>query len=178
MSEREIIPEGFYSARATGEFVYDKTPGKGTPYVRVQYEVMTAGAWLGEKVRWTGWLTPAARKRTLEALRISGWDPACNDLMKLTGLGSCNVQIEVEHETADDGKVWPRVKWVNRESNFSTESSMSEGDKRAFFQSMMGDVIASGDSARKSGAKPASAPGRASTNADGMPVGADGKLAF
>lgn len=144
--EREVIPEGKYRARARGgEFAVAKT---GTDYVQVPFEV-TAGDWAGEQVLWKGFFTEAARDRAIESLRTCGCTFPGNDITDLTGIDANEVEIVVEHEEGQDGRVWPRVQWVNRGgAGVKAEQRMTAAAKTSFRDRMKGVLVAS-----KSGSK-------------------------
>ena len=148
--EREIIPEGKYRARARGgEFAVAKT---GTDYVQVPFEV-TEGDWAGERVAWKGFFTANDRDRAIESLRTCGCTFPGNDITDLTGIDANEVEIVVEHEEGQDGRVWPRVQWVNRGgAGVKAEQRMTAAAKTSFRDRMKGVLVAS----KPSGGAPAS----------------------
>jgi hypothetical protein len=104
-----MIEEGTYRAKATGH-KFGKT-SKGTEQVFVEFTV-TEGDCQGQRLAWYGYFTEKTTERTLDSLEYCGWDG--DSLTDLRGLGSQEVDLVVEHEEADDGRVYARVKWVNR----------------------------------------------------------------
>ncbi len=105
-----MISIGKHKARATEhQFGRFET---GTRCVRIQFE-LTDGEFKGHRISWDGWFTDKTVERTLEALEYCGWDGA--SLAKLSGLGDREVELDIEHEeNQETGRVYPRVKWVNR----------------------------------------------------------------
>lgn len=85
--------------------------GKQTPYVRVSFEVVEGDS-TGEFISWYGYLSDATADRTLESLRICGWDGDELD-EELPGMGKFKVSLVVDADEYE-GKIRNRVRWVNR----------------------------------------------------------------
>jgi hypothetical protein len=103
-----VIRPGAYFAR-----VQDKKFGQsndGKPCVTAMFEI-TSGHYAGRRVKWTGWLTPAAAEKTLEQLKVAGWRGG--RLSELQGFGDREVSIVVVQETHLD-KVFASVRWINK----------------------------------------------------------------
>lgn len=83
---------------------------KGTQQCAVCFEILR-GPQAGQKVTWIGYFTDATIERTLNALRICGFEG--DDVSSFPGQSPENeVSIVVEHEEYD-GKVRVKVAWVN-----------------------------------------------------------------
>jgi hypothetical protein len=114
-----MVPKGYYEAIAVPVVIDDETvwaqfgeTGNGNPQVVIHYEIAEAGEWKGRRLPWFGYFTDDATDRTLESIRVSGFDG--DDLAKLpkTPLKS-KVSITVEHNEFE-GKTHARVAWVNK----------------------------------------------------------------
>lgn len=105
-----MIQKGKYVARGTGRFELC-TSKKGTQTVAVEVEIVE-GENTGRVMVWWGYFTDATEERTIESLRYLGWQG--DDVTTLEGLGSRRVEIVVDHEPDLQGKVWPKIQWVNR----------------------------------------------------------------
>ena len=84
---------------------------KGTEMVSVVFQFV-GGPNDGKRITWSGYFTENTAKRTLDALEHCGWDG--NDVANLSGFGSKNVELVLEEEEGQDGKMYPRVAWVNK----------------------------------------------------------------
>src|SRR5258708_6614487 len=105
----EILPVGKYRARAIDAQLGETKTGK--EQVIVRFELLEDG-FEGKAITWFGvFATDKMSRRNLEGLRACGWRG--NDINNLDGVGDCDVEIEVEHDTWQ-GKTSARVKWVNR----------------------------------------------------------------
>lgn len=152
-----MIPVGSYKARAqTGTFAESKA--KGTAYVRVPFRI-DDGEHKGTTVTWDGYFTENTTERTVEALRNCGCTFPGDNITDLTGLGSAEVEIVVEHEGWEDRDGNPRtrarVQWVNAPGGGIPEEQLMDERKRASFAAKMkGTVIV----AKKKGEPVATAP--------------------
>lgn len=86
--------------------------GTGTHHVAVLFQDEA-----GDRITWYGYLSDAALERTVASLQNLGWNPAEHggriDSLNGTGiLAGAKAEIVVENEEFD-GKVRPKVKWVN-----------------------------------------------------------------
>lgn len=107
-----MLTAGTYNAIARGGQL-SESKNKGTPQVVVQFEVCDA-EFAGQTITWTGFFTEKTEDRTLEALRIAGWrGDDITDLSDLSREDVPVVQLVVEEETYE-GKVYSRVRWVNK----------------------------------------------------------------
>jgi len=116
-----MIEEGKYKAkRSSHQFMVSSK--KGTEYVSVVFRISEGQDFAGKRVEWAGWLSPAAIDRTLEALRLMGWDG--KDLRELGPLDQ-EVEIDVEIEDDEQGNTRERVKWVNEIGRSNMGAPMS-----------------------------------------------------
>lgn len=141
----ELMQPGTYAAKATGEFEYGKS-STGKDQVGVVFAV-TQGDHTGRQLTWYGFFnTTENAERAMKALRAAGWSD--DDMAKLTGLGSTEVNIVVEIDEYE-GVQRNKISWVNA-GGVAMKNVMNEGEKRAFFERMKGLAIAS-----RTGAAPA-----------------------
>jgi hypothetical protein len=103
-----MVKPGHYQAIAR-EWTFGKT-SKGTEQIAILFEI-AEGDEKGQRITWYGFFTEATYERTLDSLENAGWDG--QSLKRLDGLGSRPCVIVVENETGQDGKTYPRVRWVN-----------------------------------------------------------------
>lgn len=99
---------GNYQAIAK-EFVFGRA-GTGAEQVVVSFEIAEGEA-KGQRITWRGFFTEKTHERTLESLEYAGWDGV--SLQRLDGLGSKPCVLVIEDEEGQDGKMYPKVKWVN-----------------------------------------------------------------
>lgn len=106
-----MIPEGKYKVRGV-EGALVAVGQNNTEAVQVIVEIAQDGPHKGERYRWDGWLTEKTAQRTLESLRHLGWKTDMLD--DLAGIQDKEAVAVIEHETNErDGKVYPRVQWIN-----------------------------------------------------------------
>lgn len=136
-----MINPGTYRARAMGSskpHIQFGMAGTGTQQVAVAFMIyqevlddhrQPTGTYepTGEEITWIGSFTPATMQRTCESLRYAGW--STNDLDDMTGLGSTDVDIVVEHEEYQ-GNTRAKVQWVNKpgSSKFKFKGDIPAGD--------------------------------------------------
>lgn len=126
-----------YIAKAiSGEF--GKSQKKGTDFVGVVFEVSHGDA-KGTKFGWDGYFTDSTSERTVQSLRLAGCTFPGDDITNLSGLGSKEVEIQVEQ--TDFG---PRVAWVNepRVSAINDENKLDAGGKKALAGKLKGLLLA------------------------------------
>jgi len=130
-----MIPAGIYTAKATGSFDFGTSSG-GTEQVAVEVEILE-GNEAGHFMTWFGFFTEKTSERTVESLRLLGWQG--DDITKLEGLGSRRVSIVVEHEEYQ-GKVSAKIQWVNRLGGLGVKlkAPMDDAAKRKFAAKMKG----------------------------------------
>lgn len=95
----------------------------------------------GQTITWYGYFTENTVDRTLESLEYMGWDGV--DIADPKGLDANEVQLVVEPETNDEGKTFPKVRWVNRiGGGLAMKEELSGGALQNFKQRMAGAVLA------------------------------------
>lgn len=109
-----MITQGRHSAIVRS--VQFGTTKKGIEQVVVEFQIVSDGPDSGASITWFGFFSDKAVSRTLDALKMTGWDG--NDLTQVEALAeagklSTTVQIVVEHETYNE-KTTAKVKWINR----------------------------------------------------------------
>jgi hypothetical protein len=149
-----MIAEGRYQARATEhEFGQSKS---ATRFVRVQFEIKTEGEFHGHAIHWDGFFTEKTAERTMDSLEHCGWDGA--SLTALTGLGSKDCSITVEHEEYTDAqgntKKYPKVAWVNKlgGSKLKDDAKLDAGGIKSLEQEFKASLM---ERRQKNGSKPA-----------------------
>lgn len=147
MSERELIPAGYYDAVAAcikneaGDDAYvqfGSTKG-GDPQICVNFEIVS-GPHAGHRVAWYGYFTEKTAKRTVESLRYCGFKG--DDLMGALAQKLDNqVSIKIEHNEYQ-GKVSERVAWVNQPGGpgVRLQAPMNTADLRSFSARMKASV--------------------------------------
>lgn len=135
---------GTYKARTlSGGLGYTS---KGTEQVGIDFQI-TEGPHEGQHITWYGFFTDKTADRTIESLRICGWEG--DDLCDLTGIEKNEVELVIEAEDYTDSrtgeiKTGSRVRWVNRigGSGFSMRDAMDATQAREFAARMRGRVVA------------------------------------
>ncbi len=148
MSDRELVPAGYYDAVAIATPNEDGSSSyarlafakNDTRQVCALFEI-TSGPHVGERLVWFGFFTKDAGKRTVESLRIMGLKG--NDLgaLETTPLDQ-RVSIKVGHDEWE-GKVRARVDFVNAPGGgmVKLNKPMSKDEIRKF-AAMMRDSLA------------------------------------
>jgi hypothetical protein len=129
-----------YKARAIDWGLGETANGK--EQVAVQFEILTPDADI-HYIAWHGYFSDKTYERTIESLRICGWTGV--DLTDLTGVNANEVSLVIEDDEWE-GKVRPKVKWINRLSSLALRAPMS-GDKLKSFAASMRDKIKAHDAA-------------------------------
>lgn len=128
------INDGIYKAVASNGTAQFGMTSKGTEQVLVNAEIID-GECAGRTVPWFGFFSEKTIDRTIESLRYFGWKG--NDLANIGVLDQV-VEIVVENETNNEGKVYPRVRWVNRPGGGGlTLQTQLEGGQLAAFAARM-----------------------------------------
>lgn len=135
-----MIPAGTYVARAVGHDFGVTANDKD--YVAVDFELL-GPTHQGERIGWRGYFsTENAIRRTLESLQYAGWSGQQDTLETLPGLGTTQVEIVIDHEEYD-GRVYPRVQWVNKPGGgVAVGQQMDATRRRTFAARMRGHVAA------------------------------------
>lgn len=129
-----IIDEGTYRARARKDSAtFGVSSKKGTEYVSAQFVIAPDEPFEGRSVPWTGWMTEKAMDRTLESLKMCGWDGV--DIERLGPLDR-EVDIVVRHEVDErTGEVREaRVAFINEVGSGPMGRSMDKGQLRSLAQ--------------------------------------------
>ena len=114
-----------------------QVPTTGTPFVEVLFELLE-GPQMGDRIRWTGYLSEKAQPLTFKALWAMGWQDDLEDLSTLTQ----DVIIDIQDEERE-GRVFSRVRWVN-----SPRGSQTLGEGSALDASTLKSVAAAAKAAR------------------------------
>lgn len=123
--------------------------GTGAEQVAVLFE-FTQGELAGRCITWYGYFSDATVERTLDSLRHCGWDG--HDFVNLDGLDRNEVDLVIDEEEGQDGKVYDRVKWVNRPARLALRTQMNHQEATSFAQRMKGKAL---QHAQKYGKQPA-----------------------
>lgn len=129
------IEDGRHTAKAI-EWKLGIT-GTGKEQIGVLFQLQD-----GQTLTWYGYFTEQTVERTLESLEHMGWDGS--DITNPKGLDSNEVSLVVESEASpSDGKMYPRVKWVNKiGGGLAMKEELSGGALQSFKQRMQGAVMA------------------------------------
>lgn len=129
--------------------------GTGKEQIAVLFELLQPA---GERITWYGFFTDETYERTIEALRSCGWtgDNLSDFLFgkDLPNGFDREVQLVIEHETREDGTVYPRVRWVNSGSGLAMKSMLDAQSAAAFSAKMKGKIAMMGG-AKNATSKPA-----------------------
>jgi len=129
----ELIPAGNYRARAVDWGLATTKGGKEQVVVTFALEELE-----GYRITWYGHFTDKSWKRTVESLRLCGWEG--EDLQDLTGLDGNEVAVVVNHETFE-GNTHARVSWVNDPNRGVNIKSPLDGDGARQFAARMRDKV-------------------------------------
>lgn len=132
------IPEGTWKVRAC-EGALGTTNKTDREQVAVDLEIMDGPA-LGAHITWYGFFTDKTFDRTIESLRLLGWQG--HDLSDLRGLGSTEATAVIADEPDENGEVRTRVKWINAIGGIAMKNRMDIGAAKAFAERMKGRVLA------------------------------------
>lgn len=123
-------------ARATAESHEWGFASTGTEQVGMRVEILD-GELAGNHVTWYGYFTDATEERTLDALKVAGWDGS--DIINLPGLGSTEFELVLEEEIDDRGNTYLRPTFINR-IGVAMKSKMDAQQKAAFAARMRARV--------------------------------------
>lgn len=155
-----MIAAGTYRARCTGEqdvqFGFSKT---GNEQIAVVFRI-TEGECAGHTVTWFGsFASEKSIKIALKALENCGWKG--DNVTDLSGIGSEEVDLVIDHEPDQENRPRLRVQWVNKpgaSGRVELRDQMSAAQKVAFAQKMKGQILSARQSAgtpRRETPKPA-----------------------
>jgi hypothetical protein len=105
------------------------TASTGTEQIELEFFVPSEN----ENIRSYLYFSDAAWQRSVEALKVCGWDG--RDFGSLDGIGSVEVEIVVAEEVYKD-KISYRVKWINPLGGGGMKNEMDEPQKKAFVARM------------------------------------------
>lgn len=130
---------GTYRARAVEWDLGFTSTGK--EQVMIRFEVFHDDE-PSDHINYYGFFTEKTAKRTMETLRLLGWEG--DDPTKLEGLDANEVDLVIEPEEYE-GKWTSKVKWVNRPGGggLKNEKPMDEAARRAFAARMKGLAVES-----------------------------------
>ena len=166
-----LIPQGTYPARALPESAEWGVSGNGNEQIAIRFGILD-GEHAGSSVLWIGnFAAGKGTEITLETLETAGADLSTG--AALTGLGSVDVSIVVEHREREDGALLAFVRYVNRKSRPVFRAALSEHGISALDQRIKAAASAKANGTPACGtAKPAA------TDDTGVPLGPDGKPIF
>ncbi len=133
-----MIPEGKYTARATGAYDFGHTEA-GNEQVGVAFKI-TEGPHAGTVLTWYGYFnTEDNIRRTMKALRVCGWTG--DDVTRLEGITANEVTVVVEVNEFN-GRRTPRIAFV-QSAAVAMKSVMREQQKQSLAERMRGYAVAS-----------------------------------
>lgn len=151
---RELLTEGIWKARGCGAEL--GFTSKGKDQVGVDF-VLLEGPDIGKHVTWYGYFTDDSFERTIDSLRLCGWEG--DDLSDLRGIEKNDVQLTIAHEPDLQGEIRSRAAWVNGLGGVAMKDKMDKGAAAGFAARMKGRVLAlkqagGGQAKRPTGAAP------------------------
>lgn len=157
-----MISPGRYIARASDwRFTVSST---GSEQLAVSFQLEA-----GDTLTWWGSFSDKALPHTMKALRAMGWRGT--DLAELDnhggGLDGQQVELVVE-ESEYQGRVSPKVRWVNSLGGISTAKGVDAGGMRAFSARMRSKIAALEGGSRPAPRAPPQA--KASLKGDGEDI--------
>ena len=125
-----MIEPGRYRARAI-EGVLGKAK-TGTEQIEVRFQLLD----VAQSLTWRGFFTDATEERTMKALEISGWKwtPLCFPE------DAPEVSLVIEHEEGQDGKTYPKVRWVNEPYRLTAKQPLTGDEVNALRNRLFGGV--------------------------------------
>ena len=104
-----MLEKGNYRARASG-FGLGFSNNKGTPMASIEFTV-SDGESTGDTITANLYFTENTEERNIKTLRLMGWGGTDVGDIQLDDLPN-EVLLVVEEEEYN-GRLWPRVKWIN-----------------------------------------------------------------
>jgi hypothetical protein len=138
------IQAGTYRARAVSAALGETSTG--SEQVAVEFELLDVEGNAGPHIVWYGYFTEKTVKTTIKALRTCGWT---GDLLTdLSGIDTNEVSLVIEEESDQNGRMRPRVRWVNAPggAGLSLKAPL-DGEKARAFAAKMRSRIAAMDQA-------------------------------
>lgn len=125
-----MIAEGRYRARAVeGALGKAKT---GTEQIEVRYQFLDSP----QSLTWRGFFTDATEERTMQALKISGWDWVTLTFPE----DAPEVSVVVEHEEGQDGNTYAKIRWVNEPRVLKPKQPLNTDEVEALRNRLFGGV--------------------------------------
>lgn len=155
-----MIEEGRHKGRAVSATL--GVSDTGSEQIGVMF-VITEGNAKNSTVSYRGFFTDATFERTIESLRYMGWTG--NDLSVFLDVDEVGcyellpdeVELVVEHEQSStaDGRVFPKVRWINKicAGSVSMKNKMDKASAKAFAERLLGACVAAPVSAGKQSAQ-------------------------
>jgi hypothetical protein len=138
---------GTYRARAVESGLGKASTG--TEQVAVLFELLDEN---GLRITWYGYFSDKAYEQTVKALRACGWqgaDPTELDTFATSGLGSNEVELVIEQETAIDAQgnakgTRAKVRWVNvpGAGGIGLKSKLAPDEAKSFAARMKAKILA------------------------------------
>lgn len=156
------MENGTYRGKALGAVLGETS--KGNEQVAIEF-----GFFDVENARLTyfGTFGEKALEHTLKALRAAGWKgDDLSDLSSIGGPDAPEVDLVVENEEYE-GKVRPRIRWVNPRGGPSVKAQLTPDKAKAFAARMRGAVLAHD---RTHGQQRAAAPARSNRAPEPPPL--------
>ncbi|HZL99005.1 MAG TPA: hypothetical protein VFD43_02035 [Planctomycetota bacterium] len=116
---------------------------KGNEQVAVAFTLLVE-PYVNAQITWFGYFTDKTVETTLKALRNCGWQT--DDLNDLTGVDAREVDLVIESEEDQQGRLRARVRWVNQVGGkVKLNNTMSPEQRVSFASRMKGTVVAHRD---------------------------------
>ncbi len=147
------MENGTYRAKGI-QGALGKTKG-GKERVAVSFQLLDAEGNPTQPIAWFGYFTEKTFDRTIQALRLCGWEG--DDISDLTGIDRNEVSLVIENEEYE-GKVHAKVQWVNAPGGASLANQLDANEAKSFAQQMRGRILALKQSAPRVATKPAPRP--------------------
>lgn len=93
----------------------------------------------GESMTAYLYFTDETLDRTIKAMRDMGWTG--NDLENITDLDRNEVTVVVEAEEDLEGKMRPRIKWINGSGGLALKQALDPNQRKAFAARMKAKVL-------------------------------------
>jgi hypothetical protein len=126
------VANGTY--RATAESADLSFTATGKEMITVRFRLET-----GASLWWRGFFTDKTTERTFESLRACGWTG--NDISSVAFPPDNSVEVVVENEEYQ-GKVHPKIQWVNAIRGASIQNAMDPLQAKSFAARMKGALVA------------------------------------
>jgi len=159
---RELLPAGFYKARADKSSVRFGAAQSGNEQVAVTFDILDAKAdGYQQRITWIGTLAAGALDITLDGLMAAGWTG--DNLMTLDGVGDVECSLKIKHEDDREGVPRARVAFVNRAGGaFKFKTELDANAVASLSDRLAGPIMAARQrAAGKGGGGPTSGPARA-----------------